>query len=283
MSRGVDEHSDDDLDVLLEDLEATLDALEGELREEHRRRWRPPTPGELLRFTEQYTIPTLIAILEATIQSLRLFRRLLQVADPQGGRLADDVKDAGSRFTPDRFTPQGTREDVTQGVTTALSELRTALRETDLPQDPEAQSIVREARDLSEEIERRLEQESGVGTIHRESTDDGATRKDGAERKEAKRKEAERKEFDRGVTIEVTDESTTDEADADEAATEEAPSDDPGVDVEAELQSIKDDLDESTSDGDEPDGDDTGGDDLDDDDLDDDDRDGHDDRDSEGA
>ena len=71
----------DELAAQLDELEATLTDLRSELRSEGRRGPpRPPRLGELLRFTEEYTIPTLIALLEATIKSLELLQRPLRLA-----------------------------------------------------------------------------------------------------------------------------------------------------------------------------------------------------------
>ena len=53
------------------ELSETLESLRAELQEPPEGPLglpRPPTPRELLRFTEQYTIPTTIALLEAAIR-----------------------------------------------------------------------------------------------------------------------------------------------------------------------------------------------------------------------
>ncbi|MFC6754756.1 hypothetical protein ACFQEU_15015, partial [Halorubrum tibetense] len=44
---------------------------------------RPPRLSELVRFTEQYTIPTVIALLETTIKSLKLVQGTLRLLDPE--------------------------------------------------------------------------------------------------------------------------------------------------------------------------------------------------------
>ena len=137
--------SDDrELRVLLEDLDETLDALRRELDGDEDRdpTRQPPTVGELVRFTEEYTIPATIAALEAAIAALELLQGLLGVA-ARGDRALDDVSDAA-----------------TGGVERTLSELRRALGESDLPDDPETRDVVREARDLTTAVERRIEESS---------------------------------------------------------------------------------------------------------------------------
>ncbi|WP_435130199.1 DUF7547 family protein [Halobaculum sp. D14] len=257
--------TDEDFAALVDDLSDTLRDLRRELGEREpgdggadrdaersgRRRStrrtgrfppRPPGLGELVRFTNDYTIPSLIATLEATIELLELFRRFLQLAgprdldsgrvtDPGGGRgrgpgslLSSGVSSAGERAAAD--------------VTDALGRLRTALDEADLPEDEESRDVVERARDLSAEIERRVA----------ESRDAVASQRD---------RERRTNRGDDAVTIDVTDEDGDGDGDsADTGSTDDgrvsgngdgAGDDDadrgddesPQVDVDAELESIK--------------------------------------------
>ena len=82
----------DDLEAAVRELSDTLEQLRTELR-------RPPTgplglpqppkPGELLRFTEQYTIPALVSLLDASVRVLELLAAAIRVADVLEGALAD--------------------------------------------------------------------------------------------------------------------------------------------------------------------------------------------------
>lgn len=199
------DRTDEELADLLSDLEATLDELRRELGPGAGRgpsRFpRPPTPGELLRFTEEYTIPTLVAALEATVRSLELLQRVLRYADPERSAGADSVRPSAGRAGRDAATQ----------LEAALSELRAALSEADLPDEPAASDIVEDARELSAEIRRRLD----------ESRQGRPTR-------------ARRDEFDIPVSdgTGANDEPPADAADEDDAS----------VDVESELRSIKDEL-----------------------------------------
>jgi hypothetical protein len=193
---------DEELAALLADLERTLSelrvAVEADLRgrDEGRDeratvsrgggdagptpRRRPPTPGEVLRFTEEYTIPTLVSLLEATVQSLELLRAVLRLAGPRpdDSRLADRL--------------DASRGPDAESLREAVAGLRDALTGTDLPADSEARSILSDARALSAEIEERLVVErddvataddgrgeqtaSGVDIAVREEADEGDDR-----------------------------------------------------------------------------------------------------------
>jgi hypothetical protein len=184
---------DEELAVLLADLERTLtdlrEAVDEDVRGELRPRRRPPTPGEILRFTEEYTLPTAIALLEATVQSLELLRAVLRLVGP--GSTADDVRDR----------LRARRGPETDALRDALADLRDALTGADLPEDSAAGSILVDARELTSEIDSRLDEAAADRRRERESTR-------------------------RGVAIDVEEE--TDDA----------------VDVESELASIKESVEE---------------------------------------
>jgi len=176
---------DEELAVLLADLERTLTELRSAIDEDVRPQRRPPTPGEILRFTEEYTLPTVIALLEATVQSLELLRAVLRLAGPQ------PTEDRLHERLASRSGPEAT------ALRDALSDLRDALTGADLPEDSAAKSILTDARDLTEEIDDRLDEPSA---------DEGRERVESGER---------------GVAIDVEEEEED------------------GVDVDAELASIK--------------------------------------------
>ena len=213
----------DELEQRLTELESTLTELRRELHEERRRTPpKPPSLGELLRFTEQYTIPTVIALLEATIQSLELLRRTLRLADPE--RAVREESETARR----RLDSVGA--EASGQLAGALAELRTALSEADLPENPESRRLIDDARDLTGEIEGRLrDAEQAV-----RDQQDRQRRDRTADRQAADR--------DRGVMIDVTD-AADGSPDGDEA--EEPDDESPRVDVESELESIKDELDRS--------------------------------------
>ena len=236
-----DTRRDDELEERLDELEDVLTELRRDLREsggDRREPPRPPSLSELLRFTERYTIPTVIALLETTIKSLELLRGTLRLADP-GRSVADD---AGA--TADRLAD--VRDGASAGLARSLSELRTALSEADLPEEAASRSIIAAARDLTAEIESRIEEgRRQADAARRPDRDEDRVRDDASG-------------GDRGVRIDVTDP----DAEPGEPAADEAAEDDPApeVDVESELESIKRQVDGDDADdaGDADDADDAG-------------------------
>lgn len=215
----------DELESQLDDLEATLSELRSELRSERRRGPpKPPSLSELLRFTEEYTIPTLIALLEATIQSLELLRRTLRLADPE--RALDEERKAARNRLDRVGTEAGTQ------FAGALSELRAALSEADLPENPESRRLIEDARELTGDIEGRLRdaEQSVRNQRDRERHGNRPDRRDGDSP-------------NRGVMIDVREAGAADEPE--ETSAESDDSEPPAVDVESELESIKDELDRS--------------------------------------
>ena len=287
--------SDDELADLLRDLERDLDRLTDRLNADdeagdrsrnrndrhgdrgsarrrtsgHRRSERgprPPSPGDLLRFTEEYTIPTVISMLEATVQSLELLRGGLRLADPT--RRADDAGRSGDRDR-NRVGVRGrvARElggGASVAVERTLSDLRAALSAADLPEDEggdgdgDAREILEDARSLTDEIERRLDGANRAHDARRGADADRSERSDRRRppERDRTRREGEDRDRDRrrrgsarrGVGIEVRDagESDADGEDGDvteadtmgENETDEG-DDAPQVDVDAELESIR--------------------------------------------
>lgn len=153
----------DDLERTLEELAGTLDELREEIgdnrqsndvRDERRSGGvredrRSSGVRDLLRFTEQYTIPAVIAILETNVRLLELLAGSIRLAD---GRL-DEAEERSADRTLDALDG-------------ALTDVREAVAGT--PTSPEARRLLREARELRSEAERRLEERtttaSGPGT-----------------------------------------------------------------------------------------------------------------------
>ena len=232
-----DDPADESLPELLDSLEETLATLRTELGPESggpptppfgrgRRPPRPPRMREVLRFTDEYTIPTLVAILEANVRLLRLAQAGIRALDPERSVLgeSEDWDDEASFGSELRRAAGDAGRLSADRLASSLSDLQRALEATDVPENPDARDLLTDARALSAEIEQRLRES-------REQTD--LTRFD--------RRRHERTNRDADATpvrIEVTD---GDEADAETG--EEADGDDePGVDVDAELDSIKEEM-----------------------------------------
>lgn len=125
--------SPDDFEPLVTELTATLEALERQLDAEPRRR------RTLLRFTEQYAIPTTVALLEANIRVLEAVGGAIRMAE---GRESQARSRRG-------------RETALSTLDRALSEVSDAVAGT--PTDPEARELLSEARALREEIRSRVD------------------------------------------------------------------------------------------------------------------------------
>jgi hypothetical protein len=146
------------------ELSETLEALRTELEEPPKGPFglpRPPSPAELLRFTEQYTIPTVIALLEASIRALELLAAGLRVAD---GRPLDAVSDRSDRRSGNRSLDAieragrnrlaRTSQETLRRLDDALAELQSAAAGE--PSNPELQRLLGEARKLRSEVDKQL-------------------------------------------------------------------------------------------------------------------------------
>ncbi|MFC7236306.1 DUF7547 family protein [Halosegnis marinus] len=181
--------SDDseDLAALVAELSETLDRLE------RRADADPPRRRAFLRFTEQYAIPTTVAMLEANIRVLEAVAGAIRVAE---GRESEGRTARG-------------RETALATLDRALSDVSDAVRGT--PTDPEARELLGEARALRDEIRDRVDESRG-GT--------------------ATRSVSRAADADAGTTIPVSAEGESPSPVAD-------PADEPSVDVDAELDTIK--------------------------------------------
>lgn len=164
-----DANRDDDLAERVTELEETLAELRTELRQPPTGPFglpRPPTPRELLRFTEQQAIPTAIAVLEANVRALELLQAALRLTDP--GRAAD----AGATETRDRAERAG--RTALERLDGALADLQAGIDEGDLPADGEARDVIEDARGLSTEIRERLSADPATDDGSAAGTDGGA-------------------------------------------------------------------------------------------------------------
>jgi len=134
-----------DLDDLSEELSVTLRDLRDELRTPRGPFGlpRPPTPREVLRFTESYAIPTAVAVLEANIRALELLAAAIRAVEggASDAERARDRAESVSRATLERLDD-------------ALVSLQDALEGR--PENDEARRLLDEARELRAEIDDRL-------------------------------------------------------------------------------------------------------------------------------
>jgi hypothetical protein len=145
--------SDDDLTALITDLVTTLQDLETEVEPTTDSGLpRPPTPGELLRFTSDVTIPAIILVLRTNIEALKLLRRALRMAE---GRPTS----TGSASGEMRQRASDLSRATLSRLDGALTDLQSAVEGT--PEDEEARELIREAQQLRTQIQERLADEPG--------------------------------------------------------------------------------------------------------------------------
>ncbi|WP_160135237.1 DUF7547 family protein [Halococcus salsus] len=127
---------------------------------------RPPTPGEVLRFTDELAIPAVIAVLEANIRALEAFQGALRLA-----RAGDEVR---GRSREARAHTETLSRGALDRLDDALVDLQGALEGR--PENPEASTLLDDARALRTEIDDRLreaERRSDRRTPSRDDRDDG--------------------------------------------------------------------------------------------------------------
>ncbi|WP_226481892.1 DUF7547 family protein [Natrinema amylolyticum] len=213
--------SDDELADAVRELARTIDALRDELEGPRSRRrppLRPPTPRELLRFTDEVALPAVLAVLETSVRALEAFQRSLKVV--RTGQEARDRTSAATEATSERASEL--RRTTLSQLDSVLSELQRAASEGGLPADEEARDLLTEARELRDDVDSRLrdaaERESRI-----ESTDS----------------DLDRPASESGVTIDIEDGPLTDDGTETDRADDD-PDRDSAVDVDAELETLRD-------------------------------------------
>ncbi|NUB91987.1 hypothetical protein HT576_13280 [Haloterrigena sp. SYSU A121-1] len=203
---------DDELAEAVRELTRTIEELRSELESTRRRppfrppAPRPPTPRELLAFTDEVAIPAAIAALETSVRALEGFQRALQLA-----RTERDVRDRTTEATRTAGErADDLRRSTLSGLDAVLAELQRAASDGDLPADEGARELLSEARELRDDVDRRLR--DAADDLERRSTD--ATD---------------------AVRIDIEDGDPLDGSSDDDE-----PEPDPGVDVDAELETLKD-------------------------------------------
>ncbi|MDQ2048951.1 hypothetical protein RBH26_00470 [Natronolimnohabitans sp. A-GB9] len=235
---------DDELVETVRELTRTVDDLRAELESTQRQSRRPfrppgprpPTPRELLRFTDEIAIPATIAVLETSVRALEGFQRALRLARTE--REVRDRTNEAASATSDRATEL--RRTTLSRLDTVLSQLQQAASDGSLPADDRARELLSEARELRDDVDSRLQTSGDAGTDRDlEPRDDTASSS-----------ETIRIDIEDGPVDEVSGGTARKdgEPDADDAA-------ESHVDVDAELETLKDRYgDEAATDDDENDG-----------------------------
>jgi hypothetical protein len=157
---------DQALEAAVRDLADTLEELRAEFRDPPRGPLglpRPPSPRQVLRLTEQHTIPAIVAVLETNIRLLELLAAAIRVAD---GRPLDAVDGDEGLLTAGSRTLEAAGRKGGDGLAAAsratLERLDDALAELQdaadggEADDPEVQRLLSEARRLRATVDERL-------------------------------------------------------------------------------------------------------------------------------
>ncbi|EMA39115.1 DUF7547 family protein [Halobiforma nitratireducens] len=222
----------DELAEAIRELTATVDELRRELEDETsgpRRRppfgLRPPTPRDVLEFTDDVALPAALAVLKASVRALESFQRGLELVRTE--REVRDRTDEATAATADRAAEL--RRTTLSQLDTVLGELQRAASDGALPADEDARDLLSEARELRDEVDSRLRNATADGTSDPEPDDGRGWRDRSTESTDA-------------ITIDI-DDGRPDSADDDNTSdrdTEAESEPDPSVDVDAELETLKD-------------------------------------------
>ena len=219
-----------DLADLAGDLETVLRDLRSEIEPDRQRVRRgpfglprPPRPRQVLAFADEVAIPATIAVLEANVKLLQALQRAIRLSE--GGRRVRE----GSSTMGDRAA-EASRTTLDR-LGSTLEDLQTATERGGLPESGPARELIEEARNLRDEIDRRLREAEGTTTLEDfQDAGGGDDTEDAAEN-------------------ENRDEGRDDELDELDAGPTEVP-----VDVEAELDSLKEQYGDDEAEGDETEG-----------------------------
>jgi len=145
----------EDLEARLDRLENTLEELRSAVMDDERvdtgRQAVEPAAEKALRLTERLAVPAAVATLEANVQVLSFVQDRLRELESRG---ASGSLEPGS-------TASAVSERMLDRLDDALGRMEDAIAESDLPQNAEARELFERARELNEDVRRRVS-ESGV-------------------------------------------------------------------------------------------------------------------------
>jgi hypothetical protein len=154
------ERDDEDLATVAAELSRELRELREELESDRRDPPRgplglprPPKPREFLEFADEVAIPGTIAILEANIKLLEALRRAIRLADTER-RTRERSREVGTDAA-DRAGEVGQR--ALKRVQGGLEDLREAIERGDAVEDRAGSDIIEDIATLESEIDERID------------------------------------------------------------------------------------------------------------------------------
>ncbi|MFT4965087.1 MAG: hypothetical protein ACI9PP_002378, partial [Halobacteriales archaeon] len=194
----------EELAALAGDLETVLRDLRDEIEPDRQRGPfglpRPPDPSQVIQFADEVAIPATIAVLEANVKLLQALQRAIRMTE-SGRQVREEGSAVGDRAAD-------ISRSTLDRLGSTLEELQAASERTTATDGSPGEELIEEARRLRDEIDRRLRDAQGTTTLDDFENADGD---DGDE---------------------ATELNPDEEA---ESSATEVP-----VDVEAELDSLKD-------------------------------------------
>lgn len=128
-----------------------LEELQREIEPGNTERRRLPTPGDLLRFTSEVTIPATILVLETNVRVLKLLQRTIRLSagEPGGSGTTDPSGEAV------REQAQALGRRTLDQLDRTLADLQSAV--AGRPPDDDATALLAEARRLQDRVEAELD------------------------------------------------------------------------------------------------------------------------------
>ncbi|AHF99293.1 hypothetical protein HALLA_10915 [Halostagnicola larsenii XH-48] len=146
---------DEDLAEAVRELSETIDELRAELEPRRRRSpLRPPTPRELLRVADEFAIPAALTVLKANVRALEAFQRGIKLVQTE--RDARDRTKTAAKSTEKRA--KKLRKTTVSQLDTVLEELQRGVSEGSVPADERVAGLLAEARNLRDDVDRRLQE-----------------------------------------------------------------------------------------------------------------------------
>lgn len=146
---------DEDLAESVRELAETIDELRAELGPRRRRPpLRPPTPRELLRVADEFAIPAALAVLKANVRALEAFQRGIKLVQTE--QEARDRTKTAAKSTERRA--KKLRKTTVSQLDTVLEELQRGVSDGSVPADERVAGLLEEARTLRDDVDRRLQE-----------------------------------------------------------------------------------------------------------------------------
>jgi hypothetical protein len=159
-----------DLESVLRDLRTEIepDGRRGPLGSDRRRGPfgfpRPPEPRRVLRFADEVAIPATIVVLEANVKLLQALQRGIRMTE-SGRRVREEGQAVGDRAAEVGDRAADVSRSTLDRLGSTLEDLQDATARGGTPESGPARELIEEARRLRDEIDQRLRDAQGTTTL----------------------------------------------------------------------------------------------------------------------